>query len=609
MSTKRFSIRNLRFMLYEVFNVLELTRHTYFSKHTQEGFDMVLETADSIAEKYMRPFLKAADRNPPQLVNGKVHVHEALHNYYHKFCESGLLSSTFDEKYGGSQIPNTVYAAADFIIGNAHNGFEMFTGLASGAARLLITFSSEELIDQYASRILAGDWAATMCLTEPQAGSSLSNIRTTAVRQPDGLYKLKGHKIFISAGDHDITPNIVHLVLGRIQGSAGSKGISLFLVPVKRIEKATSTQNGNSILIDNDVTSIGIAHKMGQRSTPAMQLEFGNEDKCIGYLIGEEGKGLSYMFQMMNTARLGVGLAGSYISTAAYYESLEYSKMRLQGKRQKTPFAADGEQAAIIGHPDVRRMLFLQKALSEGSLALVMQCYMYTDLVQTSSDKDRVRYQDLLELLTPVAKTVGAEMGAVSVNNGLQVLGGYGYTEDFILEQLARDIRIMSLYEGTTGIQAQALLGRQIPANDGRSFQYWIDEVSKVILEAKHIPELRHYGDWLLKEVQALDMTTEHLLNIESRGNREVFLSDANLYIEVFGAVAVAWQWLNQGIVALRHLKDGQGESVNDRLFYESKVETMRFYFHYELRKTKGLHERLRDESVITVAPRKEILV
>jgi alkylation response protein AidB-like acyl-CoA dehydrogenase len=601
MENQYYSRRNLNFMLYEVMDVLSLTKHPYFAAHDADSCDMVLDTAEGIAEKYMRPFLKVTDQQPPGLINGQVKVHKAIAAYYKAFCESGLMAASFDEKFGGQQLPKTVYAAADFIVGNAHNGFEMFTSLSNGAARLLTSFSSEELINEFAVNILSGAYTATMCLTETQAGSSLSDIAAEALPQQDGIYAVKGQKIFISAGDHDITENIIHLVLARVKGAPkGVKGISLFLVPKKRKNDAES-------LAGNDVSSIGIYHKMGQRGTPAMHLEFGANDNCSGYLIGEEGKGLSYMFQMMNTARLGVGLAGTYIASAAYYASLQYAKERPQG-RQLNNKNVNEPQTTIIHHPDVRRMLFLQKAIAEGSLALILQCFKYIDLEKISTGDVKQRYNDLLELLTPAAKTYGAEMGIVSVSNGLQVLGGYGYTEDFILEQLARDVRIMTLYEGTTGIQSQALLGRQVTMNDGRSLQYWKDEVMKDIDAAQQFSNLQQYADWLLNEIQELEKVTIHLLTIASKGDAEIFLSDANLYMELFGLISVAWQWLKQAVVAQQNLVK-ENNTADDKIFYLSKIETMHFFFHYELVKTKGLCTRLMDEKIITAWKEEDVLI
>ena len=354
-----------------------------------------------------------------------------------------------------------------------------------------------------------------------------------------------------------------------------------------------------SALISNDVASIGIYHKMGQRSTPAMHLEFGGNDDCTGHLIGEEGRGLHYMFQMMNGARLNVGLAGTYIASAAYYASLQYAKERPQGRRPDNK-NADEPPVTIIHHPDIRRMLLLQKVIAEGSLAFVLQCYLYLDLEKSSSGEEKKRYIQLLDLLTPVAKSYGAEMGLVSVNNGLQVLGGYGYTEDFILEQLARDVRIMSLYEGTTGIQAITLLGRQVTANNGAGLLYWKEEVSKDIISAQSFSGIKPYADWLLQELDAFDKVTKHLLVAAAKNSKEIFLADASLYMELFGVINVAWQWLKQGSVAQNKLQENSC-AAGDRLFYQSKLHSMKFFFHYELRKTKGLCERLMDTEVLTV--------
>jgi len=595
-----YSRRNLHFMLYEVFDVLSLTKHSYFAAHDGESFNMVLDTAEGVAAKAMRPYLKESDKQPPELVDGNVKVHPALHEYYRLFSESGLLIAAFDEKYGGQQLPKTVWAAIDFIIGNAHNGFEMFTSLSAGAARLLISFASPQLVNDYVPKILCGEWAATMCLTETQAGSSLSDIATAAYRQPDGSCKIKGQKIFISAGDHDITKNIIHLVLARIEGAAkGVKGISLFVVPKKRIE------SGN--LVNNDVHSIGIYHKMGQRSTPAMHLEFGAGNDCIGHLVGEEGKGLAYMFQMMNAARLGVGLGGTFIASAAYYASLQYARERPQGRRPDSK-TMNQPPVTIIHHPDVRRMLLLQKTFVEGSFSFLMQCFKYIDLEKISDDNEKQRYFHLLELLTPVAKTYGAEMGWVSVNNGLQVLGGYGYTEDFMLEQLARDVRIMSLYEGTTGIQSLALLGRQVIGNNGTTLQYWNDEVMKDIEAAQLYSNIQCYADWLLNELTEFRKITDNVLATAEKSNREISLADANLYMDLFALLNIAWQWLKQGVVAQLKLNESNN-TADDLKFYKSKLHSMKFFFHYELVKTKALGARLKDNEVLTVLQDEDLIM
>ncbi len=598
MAEKTFSRQNIDFLLYEVLDVDALTQYDYFKEHDVDTFGFILDAATDIADKVMRPAYVAADRNQPELVDGKVQVHQSVHDFFKTFCESGFMAAPFPAEWGGQQLPKTVAAAAESMMGSANNSFVMYPDLTKGAANLILQFGTDAQKNLYLPKMLTGEWTGTMCLTETQAGSSLSDVATAATPQADGSYKIKGQKIFISAGDHDMTDNIVHLVLARIDGAPkGTKGISLFIVPKNR-SATMQKAGGNFTLEDNDVASIGIYHKMGQKATPAMHLEFGQKDDCIGYLLGEPNRGLPHMFLMMNGARLGVGMAGIHIASAAYYASLQYAHERPQGRRL-TEKNALGEPTTIIHHPDVRRMLLFQKAVVEGGLCLILQCYQYLDLEKVHKYEPEVaqHYNDLLELLTPVAKTFGAEMGYLAVNQGLQVLGGYGYTEDFELEQMARDVRIMSLYEGTTGIQAQAVLGRQIPRNNGHAIDLWTKEVQKDIDAAAALSTLQPYATILGTEVSNWKNTTLQLLSRAT--NPEVFLADATLYIDMFGILNVAWQWLRQATVAQRIL-DTSTEAAN-KTFYESKIHTMKFYFHYEVPKLKGLATRLLDDEVLTV--------
>jgi alkylation response protein AidB-like acyl-CoA dehydrogenase len=603
MPNKSFSRRNIDFTLFEVLNVADLTKYEYYNAHDRETFSMVLDASTDIAEKIMKPAFVDADRHQPELIDGQVKVHQGIHDYFKAFSESGLLAAAFPFEFGGQQLPKVVSAAAESICGSANNSFVMYPDLTKGAANLIITYGTDAQKAQYAHKMLSGEWMGTMCLTETQAGSSLSDVATMAYPQADGTYKIKGQKIFISAGDHDVTNNIIHLVLARIEGAPkGTKGISLFIVPKMRENTdGTSRNSREGVLESNDVDSIGIYHKMGQKATPAMHLGFGEKNDCIGYLLGQENRGLPHMFLMMNGARLGVGMGGIHIASAAYYASLQYAMERPQGRRLNEKNAL-GEPITIVHHPDVRRMLLLQKAIVEGGLGFILQCYTYLDLEKAHHDDPSVsqHYNDLLELLTPVAKTFGAEMGIVAVNQGLQVLGGYGYTEDFILEQLARDVRIMSLYEGTTGIQAQAILGRQIPRNGGKAVDIWLNEVQKDIDAAQAHEALKPYAAKLTTQIADWKNTTQHLLSIAMKGDAEVYLSDANLYLELFGILNVAWMWLKQATVAQKAL-DTQNPSGDEHQFYASKIHTMQFYFHYELPRIQGLTTRLMDETVLTV--------
>jgi alkylation response protein AidB-like acyl-CoA dehydrogenase len=611
MAEKSFSRRNLDFTLFEVLNISELAQHDYFSAHDAETMRFTLDATEDIANKIMRPNFIASDRQQPELIDGQVKVHAGVHEFVKTYGEAGLIAAPFSNEWGGMQLPKTLASASEFILGSAHNSFVMYTDLTKGAANLIYSFGDDAQKTTYLPKMLSGEWLGTMCLTETQAGSSLSDVATMAYPQADGTYKIKGQKIFISAGDHDVTDNIIHLVLARIEGAPkGTKGISLFIVPKMRDDNSNIVKSEIWNLKSNDVTSIGIYHKMGQKATPAMHLEFGSKDDCTGYLLGAPNRGLPQMFLMMNGARLGVGMGGINTASAAYYASLQYAQERPQGRRLNEKNVL-GEPTTIIHHPDVRRMLFLQKAIVEGGLSLILQCYKYLDLekVYKNEPEKAQAFNDLLELLTPVAKSYGAEMGYVAVNQGLQVLGGYGYTEDFELEQLVRDCRIMSLYEGTTGIQAQALLGRQAFGNKGRTLVAWYNEVGNDIHEAEHNKTLKPYWKKMIAEMRQLQKVTNHLFKVGNKGNMEILLADANLYMEAFGILNVAWQWLKHGIIAEKDIaaKTAVGE---DLVFYQSKIETMQFYFHYELPRVKGLFTRLMDKKILTIFDdKKEVLI
>ena len=591
-----YSRRNLNFLLHEVFNAADLTKYPYYSAHDRETFDMTIDAATQIADNIMFPYFRDVDRNQPELRNGKVTVHPKIGEYLKALGEAGLIGTGFSFENGGQQLPELVSSCLGFILMAANNGM-MYTGLTSGAAGLINSFGTDELKQTYVGNMLAGKWQGTMALTEPQAGSSLSDITTSAAPQADGSYRIKGQKVFISAGDHDQCENIIHLMLARIEGAPkGTKGISLFVVPKYRLDGA-----------DNDVTSTGIYHKLGQRGVPAMHLTMGDRDDCQGWLVGEPHKGLSYMFQMMNEARIGVGMTGVAIASAAYCASLQYAKERPQSRRLNEKGVLDSPQIPIIQHPDVKRMLLLQKAVVEGSLSLLMEAARCADIAHASEDpEEKEKYHLMLELLTPVAKTYPTEMGMIAVSNGLQILGGYGFTEDFPLEQLYRDIRITPIYEGTTGIQAQDLLGRKMTMKGGKPAQLLFGEVAKTIAEAETHEDLKAYAKMLKAELVRLQEVTMSLMPYAMQGDIERFLMDATLYMEMFGIITVAWQWLKQAVVAKQALLT-QNPKGDELAFYESKIHTMKFFFHYEIPKTLGLAVRLKDTEVLTITTEKEL--
>ncbi|QIP13451.1 acyl-CoA dehydrogenase [Spirosoma aureum] len=601
MATTYFSKRNLQFLLHDVFKAEELTQYDYFSAHDRETFNLVLDSATYIADTLMHPYLKEIDKNQPELKNGRVTVHPKIKEFLKAMGDAGLIGAGFSFDHGGQQLPEMVNSLVGFILMAANNGM-MYAGLSSGAAHLITSFGNPELNAFYVPNMLGGTWQGTMALTEPQAGSSLSDVTTSATPLPDGTYKIKGQKVFISAGDHDAADNIVHLMLARIDGAPkGTKGISLFVVPKYR--PASDSPSG---FVDNDVVSTGVYHKMGQKGVPAMHLTMGSNDNTIGYLVGEPHHGLPYMFQMMNEARIGVGMTAAAIATAAYYEALQYAKERPQSRRLNEKNLLDAPQTPIINHPDVRRMLLFQKAVTEGALALLVQVAKLYDLSHVLEGEEKENAFLLLDLLMPVAKSYPSEMGVQSVSQSLQTFGGYGFTEDFPVEQLYRDIRITPIYEGTTGIQAQDLLGRKMTTKGGKAPQLLFAEMSRTIAEASAYDDLKPYADQLSAELKRTQDVVMSLMPYAIKGDTERYLSDATLFLELFGIIVVAWQWLKQAIVARQALLT-QNPQGDDLAFFEGKIHTMKFFFHYEVPKTLGLATRLKDPEVLTIVTEKEL--
>ena len=575
-----YSKKDLYFQLFENLNCVQLTEIPFFGDHSEESFKLILDASAQIAEKNLYPILAEMDRNEPILVDGKIKIHPKMKEIVEKFGEDGWINATFPFKEGGQQVPWTIHLAAGFILQAANYSASVFPFLTTGAANLIRSFGSQKLIETFTPLMYAGKWQGTMALTEPDAGSSLADLITTAYRTEDPtVYKIKGQKIYISCGDHDACENFIHLLLARIEGApAGTKGISLFIVPQKRIE------NGES----NDVLTQGIYHKMGYKGAPIAHLMLGSEDGCEGYLVGEPNKGLSYMFQMMNEARLGVGMNAVAIATAAYTKSLAYAKERPQGRKISEKDLSK-PQISIIQHADVKRMLLFQKSVAEGSLALVLYCAQLSD--RLTHEKDEIvknELENLLNLLTPIAKSYPAEMGILSTSAAVQILGGAGYTTDFAIEQYFRDARIHPIHEGTTGIQGLDLLGRKLLAQNGLGWKIWQKEIRNTLEVIATFPDLKDIQLEFEIQFQNISKATESLLNKSQQGP-EVFLADATLFLEMAGILALGWIWMNQAIVSSKKLEEVDSE----RNFYLGKIETARYFAGYELVKIESISKRL----------------
>lgn len=586
------SMENLFFLLLDVHQIDQLSRYPYYQDYDRETMEMTLQSAKQLADTYMFPYLREMDREGCRYEDGQIYVPKQIKVIMEQLAESGWIGATAPLEMGGMQMPSSLYILGEFLFSAANNAVVGYPGLTAGAARLIYSFASAELTETFVPHMLAGKWQGTMALTEPQAGSSLSDITTKATPAGGDHYLIEGQKIFISSGDHDAVDNVVHLMLARIEGApAGTKGISLFVVPKKRIDDQDK-------LIDNDVQTAGMFHKMGQKAYATAHLMMGEKGNCHGYLVGKPHQGLRYMFQMMNAARISVGIGGASVASAAYYASLRYAMERPQGRPVNNRDLSE-PQTLILNHADVRRMLFMQKAIVEGSLSLIVQCSRYNDLLRVTEGEEQMRYHMLLEMLTPIVKTYPCEAGIQSVSNGLQVLGGYGFLEDYALEQYYRDIRIMPIYEGTTGIQSQDLLGRKVMMNEGASLQLLLDEIKVEIDRALQIPSLKAHAETLQKELQRTGQVIQHLSKVAMMGDKARFLADANLFMELFSLVVVAWQWLKQGNVAAHRLAEAEGDG--EKNFLESKLHTLSFFYAYELVKTKSLAARLLDERVLTL--------
>jgi len=595
-------IDTLKFLVYNVHQIEDLLNKERFSEYDKIALDIFIDSVKTFSDTALYPFIKEMDEKPSYFEDGKIKVHPQFENILKGAGEMGLVGAGYDFEDGGMQLPATIFHAAYFIMEAANNHVPGYLGLTAGSANLILSFGSRELKDTYVPNMLDLTWGGTMCLTEPQAGSSLSDVATMATPTDQDFYQMKGQKIFISAGDHQFSSNFVHLVLARIKGApAGTKGVSLFVVPKNR-----PAENGNFIY--NDAVIAGEFEKMGQKGYCTTHIVFGDNDNCRGWLVGEANKGLSYMFQMMNEARIATGRMGTAIASAAYFSSLKYANERPQGRKLNSSGQKniEEEQTLIINHPDIKRLLFIQKAIVEGSLSLLLQTSIYVDKEITSdTDEEKEKYHLLLELLTPISKTYPAEQGIQSTSNAIQILGGYGFCFDFMPQQYYRDIRIISLYEGTTGIQSLDLLGRKITMKNGKALELLVSEIQQTITAASTFDDLKPYATTLLENLGLAQQVISKLMPHAMNGNYERFLADATVFMDFFGTIVIGWQWLKTATVAKQTMMDDDGNQPEE--FYNSKIHTMQFFYTYELIKTKGLAKTLINDEELTIKVSKDL--
>ncbi|MCL6244652.1 MULTISPECIES: acyl-CoA dehydrogenase [Acinetobacter] len=563
--------KDLNFLLFDVFKAQDLTHYPRFAEHDAETFKSILETAQGIAQDFFAPHNATADQNEPTFDGQQVKTIAEVKTAWKQFADAGLLCAQHDYDAGGMQLPTLINMAANAYFMSANPSSVAYSFLTAAAANVIQAFGTTEQKDRFVPHMFSGRFAGTMAMTEPDVGSSLGDLTTKAIQQADGTYLIKGQKMFISGGDQDITENIVHLVLARIQDAPqGVKGISLFIVP-----KFKTLSNG-SLAGANDVQLAGLLHKMGYRGTTSTVLSFGEKDQCTGYLIGEAGAGLKYMFKMMNEARVGVGLGAAMIGYRGYLESLEYAKNRPQGRlvSDKNPAA---KPVNIIQHTDVKRMLLAQKSYVEGALALCLFAARLIDEHQAANNDDSAL---LLDLIIPVVKSFPSAYGPKANDLAIQVLGGAGYTREYPLEQCYRDNRLNPIHEGTFGIQSLDLLGRKLWQHNSIGLMLLLQRMQNTIDQAQH-PKTQALAAIFSGHLNTVKKTTQSLGQVLAQGRVDQALGNSALYLDMMGKVIISWLWLemaNQALVKFEH-----SDLAEDQQFLAGKLQAAQYYIRWEL--------------------------
>ena len=565
------------FMLDEVIRIDELLAFERFAEHDRESLELHLRSASRYARQTLYPTYREFDEQPPVFEGGRVKVHPKMKELYGPLVELGLVAAERPFEFGGQQLPRAFASLAAMPMMASSCCCVGYAYLTGGAAHLIESFGSDAQRELFMSKMYDGEWTGTMSLTEPHAGSALADLSSSARKREGGeedQYLIRGSKIFISGGDQDFTENIVHLTLARIEGdAAGSRGVSLFAVPRMRPE--------GDALVFNDVHTTQAIHKIGWKGLPSVALSYGENDDCVGWLIGEPGKGLRYMFQMMNGARIFVGAQAAATASVAYHESLAYARERKQG-RALTQRDPSSKPVSIIEHADVRRMLLRQKAITEGSICLVLKAARMSDLSENHPDaKVRETEAGLLDLLTPIVKTFPAEWGYESNVLALQIFGGYGYSSEYPVESWVRDQKLNTIHEGTTGIQGLDLLGRKVVAKAGRDAQTFVARVKESIASARaaQLP-----ADWC----EELDAAVDQLVSVTGAlamkgmsGEVDAMMGHSDDYLRAFAIVTIAWCWLDMAIAAKRR----QGEAGNDeaRAAEEGRLRCAQYWIKTEI--------------------------
>ena len=588
--------REIDFLLHDWLRVEQFCAHPTYAMHDRATFDATLDVAIRVADEHFANHAAKSDAEEPRFDGQTVHLPPEVAQGIRAYVEAGFMGTGFPIAEGGSQLPYTVAQGIAWVFAAANVGTTAYPFLTMAAANLIRAHGSDQQKARFLPAMLEGRWFGTMCLSEPQAGSSLGDIRCRAEATGDGDYRITGTKMWISGGEHELSENIIHLVLAKIPGGpAGARGISLFIVPKRRIH------DDGTVGARNHVSLVGLNHKMGYRGTTNTLLNFGEDGDCRGWLIGPENQGLACMFHMMNEARIGVGLNAAVLGHTGYLHALDYALNRPQGRKASERDPAT-PPVMIVEHADVRRMLLVQKAYSEGALGLCLYGASLVDRLALAPDAaGRAETALELDILTPIIKAWPSHYGLEANYWGLQVLGGYGYTRDYPLERIYRDNRLNPIHEGTNGIQAIDLLGRKVTMQGGAAFRLLLRRIDETLTEARGVPALAEFLPALHAARDRVAATTAGLGAAMARGDSERVLANAWGYLELLGGLVIGWIWLRQ-LLAIAAI--AQPDEA-DRDYFDGKRQAVRWYWRWELPKLEtraALLDSLDDTLLVTTA-------
>ncbi len=603
--------RDIDFVLYEQLEAAQLCKYEKYTDFNPKTFGMIINEARNFAVKEILPTFAQGDRQGVRFENGKVKVPDSFHRPFKLFVEGEWTAMTASPEIGGQGLPHLIAASALEYLSGANYAFTMYGTEIHAAGKMIELFGTKEQKEIFLTKMYAGEWGGTMALTESEAGSDVGALTTTAIKNDDGSYSITGNKIFITNGEHDLLENIIHPVLARIEGAPkGTKGISLFIVPKIRINKDGSLGD------PNDVACTGIEEKMGIHGSATCTMSFGSKGQCRGFLLGEENHGMRVMFHMMNEARLLVGAIGFNNASAAYMSAVNYAKERIQGRDLEKALDQEAPGVPIIRHPDVRRMLMWMKAHVDGMRSLMYFgsfCMDISECAQTQEEK--TYYHDLLDLLTPIIKSYCTDRGFEVCSQAIQVYGGYGYTKEYPVEQLFRDVRIASIYEGTNGIQAMDLLARKLGMKKGEVFQDFMKEIIKIVERAKKIPDLKSMAETLEKAVNSMGETAFHMGITAMSPKFKLAFAHALPFLDVTGDLIMAWMLLWRAVTAApqleKLLKGLDKEEKNKKIlknkeaaFYQGQFKTAEYFIETILPITMGKIDSIRsNKTAILVMP------